>query len=47
MEAARAAGMVGLVALFGYIAAADEPAVWPAEAWLTHAEELRPWLGLA
>jgi phosphoglycolate phosphatase len=46
MEAARAAGMVGLVALFGYIGTADEPAAWPADAWLDRADELRPWLGL-
>jgi phosphoglycolate phosphatase len=47
MQAARAAGMVGLVALFGYIGVADEPAAWPADAWLDRAEELRPWLGLS
>jgi 2-phosphoglycolate phosphatase len=46
VEAARAADMVALVALFGYIGAADEPAAWPAHAWLESPEELLPWVGL-
>ncbi|MFI4913580.1 MAG: phosphoglycolate phosphatase [Steroidobacterales bacterium] len=46
IQAARAAGMVALVASFGYFAATDDPAQWPADAWIDSPLQLLPWVGL-
>lgn len=45
IEAARAAGMRAVVASFGYISPADEPHLWPAQAWIDDPRGLIDWLG--
>lgn len=47
IEAARAAGMRAVVASFGYVSAADEHHLWPAEAWLAEPRDLIGWLETA
>jgi phosphoglycolate phosphatase len=47
IDAALAAGMLPLGARFGYLGPADDPASWPAAAWLDDPRELLPWFGLA
>jgi 2-phosphoglycolate phosphatase len=47
VQAARNAGMIPLVASFGYLAAGEDPAVWLPEAIFTHPEELLDWLEVA
>ncbi|MBI3149831.1 MAG: HAD-IA family hydrolase [Betaproteobacteria bacterium] len=44
MEAARDAGMLGLVARYGYIAAHEKPETWPALALLDSVEEVLAYL---
>lgn len=44
VEAARAAGMRAVVASFGYVSAADEHHLWPAEAWIDTPAGLIEWL---
>lgn len=44
IEAARAAGMRPVVASFGYVSAADEHHLWPAEAWIDTPGALIDWL---
>lgn len=45
MLAAQAAGMVGLVARFGYIGPGDDPRSWPARGSLEGPADLLAWLG--
>jgi N-acetyl-D-muramate 6-phosphate phosphatase len=45
IEAARAAGIPGLVAGWGYLGAEDDPTAWQAEALLEHPHALLSWLG--
>jgi phosphoglycolate phosphatase len=47
VQAARNAGMIPLVAGFGYLGDGDDPAVWQAEAIFTRPEDLIDWLELA
>lgn len=47
IEAACAAGMRAVVASFGYVAAADEHHLWPAEAWIAAPCDLIDWLAAA
>jgi phosphoglycolate phosphatase len=47
MQAARAAGMVGLAARYGYIGPAEHTADWPVTAWIDSPLELLDWVGLA
>lgn len=44
IEAAQAAGMRSLVALFGYLDADDEPQDWGADAYISTPSELLSWL---
>lgn len=44
IQSARAAGMVSLVALWGYIADTDRPHEWQADGMIAHPDQLRPWL---
>ncbi|MBV6418008.1 MAG: N-acetylmuramic acid 6-phosphate phosphatase [Steroidobacteraceae bacterium] len=44
VEAALAAGMRAVVASFGYVSAADEHHLWPAEAWIESPRALISWL---
>jgi 2-phosphoglycolate phosphatase len=46
VQAARNAGMIPLVAGFGYLADGEDPAAWRAEAILGRPEDLIDWLGL-
>jgi phosphoglycolate phosphatase len=46
MQAARAAGMVGLAARYGYIGPAEHTADWPVTAWIDSPLELLDWVGL-
>ncbi len=46
VQAARSAGMIPLVAGFGYLDVGDDPVAWQAEAILERPEELIGWLGL-
>lgn len=46
VQAARNAGMIPLVAGFGYLHESDDPAVWQAEAVLRRPEDLLDWLGI-
>ena len=46
VQAARNAGMIPLVAGFGYLGDGDDPAAWRAEAVFARPEELVDWLGL-
>jgi len=46
VQAARNAGMIPLVAGFGYLNDGDDPATWQPEAVLGRPEELLDWLGL-
>jgi phosphoglycolate phosphatase len=46
VQAARNAGMIPLVAGFGYLNDGDDPAAWQPDAVLAHPEELLDWLGL-
>lgn len=46
IEAGRAAGMHTLVALFGYIGAADQPEQWQADAMISHPLEILDYLGI-
>ena len=46
VQAARNAGMIPLVAGFGYLGDGDDPADWRAEAVFARPEELVDWLGL-
>jgi N-acetyl-D-muramate 6-phosphate phosphatase len=46
VQAARNAGMIPLVAGFGYLNEGEDPAAWQPEAVLGHPEELLDWLGL-
>lgn len=45
MLAAYAAGMVGLLARFGYIGPADDPQSWPSQGSLEGPSDLLAWLG--
>ena len=47
MQAARAAGMVGLAARYGYIGAGEHTAEWPVTAWIDSPLELLDWVGVA
>lgn len=47
MQAARAAGMVGLAARYGYIGPGESTAEWPVTAWIESPLELLEWVGLA
>lgn len=47
VQAARNAGMIPLVAGFGYLAAGEDPAAWLPEAIFSHPEELLDWLEVA
>jgi len=44
VQAARAAGMRALVAMYGYIEASEEPSAWEADALLEHPDKLIHWL---
>jgi 2-phosphoglycolate phosphatase len=44
IQAARAAGMESLIALWGYIAETDEPRAWQADGMIERPEHLEPWL---
>ncbi len=44
IEAARAAGMLSLVAGYGYLSADDQPHQWQADAVVSHPEEIIDWL---
>jgi phosphoglycolate phosphatase len=44
MQAARQAGMPGMVAGYGYIAATETPRDWPAMAWLDTPQDILRWL---
>jgi len=46
VQAARNAGMIPLVAGFGYLGDGEDPAAWQAEAIFARPEELVDWLGL-
>jgi N-acetyl-D-muramate 6-phosphate phosphatase len=46
VQAARNAGMIPLVAGFGYLGDGDDPAAWQADAVFARPEELVDWLGL-
>ncbi len=46
VQAARNAGMIPLVAGFGYLGDGDDPATWQADAVIARPEELVDWLGL-
>jgi phosphoglycolate phosphatase len=46
VQAARNAGMIPLVAGFGYLNEGEDPAAWQPEAILGRPEELLDWLGL-
>jgi N-acetyl-D-muramate 6-phosphate phosphatase len=45
VQAARAAGMQVIVALFGYIDPLEMPRDWPADGWISSPLELLDWLG--
>lgn len=45
MLAARAAGMPGIGARYGYFGPADNPESWPTEAWIESPLDLLEWLG--
>jgi N-acetyl-D-muramate 6-phosphate phosphatase len=45
VQAARAAGMQVLVALFGYIDPLSAPREWPADGWISSPLEVLGWLG--
>lgn len=45
MQAARAAGMSGLVALYGYLDVADRPREWGARGYLCAPADLLDWMG--
>jgi phosphoglycolate phosphatase len=47
MQAARAAGMVGLAARYGYIDPAEPTADWPVSGWIDSPLELLDWVGVA
>lgn len=47
IEAAVAAGMPGIAALWGYREAHEDPQAWPAAAWIAAPAELLPHLGNA
>jgi 2-phosphoglycolate phosphatase len=47
VQAARNAGMIPLVAGFGYLAAGEDHAAWLPEAIFSHPEELLDWLEVA
>jgi len=44
VQAARNAGMIPLVAGFGYLGDDEDPAAWQPEAIFAHPEELIDWL---
>lgn len=44
VQAARAAGMRALVAMYGYIQADEQPNTWEADALLEHPDQLLGWL---
>ncbi|MDR0779628.1 MAG: phosphoglycolate phosphatase [Pseudomonadales bacterium] len=46
VQAARAAGMPALVALYGYLSPQDEPHAWEADALINQPRELLDWLEL-
>ena len=46
VQAARNAGMIPLVAGFGYLAEGEDPAAWNADAVIARPEDLIGWLGL-
>jgi N-acetyl-D-muramate 6-phosphate phosphatase len=46
VQAARNAGMIPLVAGFGYLGDGDDPATWRADAVFARPEDLVDWLGL-
>jgi phosphoglycolate phosphatase len=46
VQAARNAGMIPLVAGFGYLGEADDPSSWQADAVFARPDELLGWLGL-
>lgn len=46
VQAARNAGMIPLVAGFGYLGEGDDPSAWQAEAIFTRPEDLADWLEL-
>jgi 2-phosphoglycolate phosphatase len=46
VQAARSAGMIPLVAGFGYLADGEDPATWQPDAVFAKPEELLDWLGL-
>lgn len=46
IQAARAAGMTPLVALFGYLGERDDPLAWGADGVVSNLTQLLDWLGL-
>jgi phosphoglycolate phosphatase len=46
VQAARNAGMIPLVAGFGYLGDGEDPAAWLPEAVFARPEDLIDWLGL-
>ena len=44
VEAAHAAGMLAVVALYGYLGEEDRPDVWKPDQMIKHPSELLPWL---
>jgi len=47
MQAARAAGMTGLAARYGYIGAGELTVQWPVTAWIDSPLELLEWVGVS
>ena len=45
MQAGKQAGMIALVAGFGYLGTADRPAEWGADGFLEQPADLFGWLG--
>ena len=44
VEAAHAAGMLAVVALYGYLGEEERPDTWKADHMIKHPSELKPWL---
>lgn len=47
VEAAHAAGMLAVVALYGYLGEEERPTMWKADHMIKHPSELLPWLASA
>ena len=46
MQACKAAGSLGLAALYGYIAAGEDPKQWGADGYIAHPEDILQWVGI-